>query len=65
MGGLVIGSYLFAELSGFLKRTVETWGEKGKVMLPDILHIPRGVFIPGFALLLLGVLYALQVFTVR
>ncbi len=65
MGGLVIGSYLFAEMSGFLKSTVETWGEKGKVMLPDILHIPRGLFIPGFALLLLGVLYALQVFTVR
>ncbi len=65
MAGLVIGSYLFAEMSGFLKRTVETWGEKGKIMLPDLLHVPRGIFIPGFALLLLGVLYALQVFTVR
>jgi uncharacterized protein len=65
MAGLVVGSYLFAEMSGFLKRTVETWGEKGKVMLPDILKIPRGVFIPVFALLLLGALYALQVYTVR
>ena len=60
IAGLVIGSWLFAEMSGFLKRTVETWGEKGKIMLPDILRIPRGVFIPGFALLLIGVLYVLE-----
>ena len=65
MAGLIAGSYLFAEMSGFLKRTVETWGEKGKVMLPDILRIPRGVFIPGFALLLIGILYALHALTVR
>jgi len=65
MAGLIIGSYLFAEMSGFLKRTVETWGEKGKVILPDLLGVPRGVFIPAFALVLLGALYALHVLTVR
>ncbi len=24
--------------SGWLKRTVEKWGDKGKLMLPDLLH---------------------------
>ena len=54
------GSYLFAELSGWLKQTVDKWGNKGKVMLPDLLHIPRGVFVPGIALVLTVGLFFLQ-----
>ena len=65
IAGLVTGSYLFAELSAWLKQTVEKWGDKGKVMLPDLLHIPRGVFVPGFALLLIAALFALDRFTAR
>ncbi|HBJ85043.1 MAG TPA: YeeE/YedE family protein [Verrucomicrobiales bacterium] len=65
MAGLITGSYLFAEMSGWLKRTVETWGDKGKVMLPDLLHIPRGVFVSAFTLLLLAALYAMERFTTR
>jgi hypothetical protein len=65
MAGLITGSYFFAELSAWLKRTVQTWGDHGKVMLPDLLHIPRGVFIPLFLLLLLGGLYALERFSPR
>lgn len=65
MFGLVIGSYLYAECSTWLKATVETWGDKGKLLLPDVLHVPRGAFIPVFALMLVGVLWALDRFTVR
>lgn len=65
MAGLVLGSYLFAEFSKPLKSSVEKWGEKGKLMLPEILHIPRSIFIPIFACLLIGVLFALDRFTVR
>ena len=65
MAGLIAGSYLFAELSGWLKQTVEKWGDKGKVLLPDLLHIPRGAFVPGFALLLIAALFALNRFAVR
>lgn len=65
MAGLIAGSYLYAELSGWLKQTVETWGEKGKVMLPDLLYIPRGAFVPGFVLLLVAALFALDRFTAR
>jgi hypothetical protein len=65
MAGLVAGSYLFAELSGWLKQTVQKWGDHGKVMLPELLHIPRGVFIPLFFLLLVAGLFALERFTAR
>ena len=63
MAGLVAGSYLYAECSKRLKTTVEKWGDKGKLMLPDVLHVPRGIFIPVFGLMLVGVLLALARFT--
>lgn len=60
IAGLIAGSYLFAELSGWLKETVETWGNRGKVVLPDLVRLPHRVFVPGFALLLIAVLVALH-----
>lgn len=65
MAGLVLGSYVYAEFSKRLKGSVETWGEKGKLMLPDALRIPRPVFIPVFVGLLVGVLVVLERVTVR
>ena len=60
IAGLIAGSYLFAELSGWLKRTVETWGDKGKVVLPDLLHAPRLPFAYAAAVLLSVGLYFLD-----
>jgi hypothetical protein len=65
MAGLLLGSYLYAEFSGGIKATIEKWGDKGKLMLPDLLHIPRGVFVPAFALLLIAALFALERFSDR
>lgn len=65
MAGLMIGSYLYAESSRRLKRGVEKWGEKGKLMLPDALHISRSVFLPLFTLILCAVLIGLARTTVR
>ena len=59
MAGLVAGSYLFAELSGWLKRTVETWGNKGKLTLAEVFHVPRGPLIVAMAILLTAGLFAL------
>lgn len=58
--GLIAGSYLFAEMSGLLKRTVEKWGDKGKLMLPDLLQLPRLPFAFAFAALLSVFLYFLE-----
>jgi hypothetical protein len=65
MAGLIAGSWVFAELSGWIQRTVEQWGDLGKVLLPDLLHVPRGVFVVGFALALTVLLVLLQRFTSR
>jgi len=55
MIGLVAGSWIYAEFSGVLKRTVEKWGDLGKVLLPDLLHVPRRPFVVGVvAVLTLG-----------
>jgi uncharacterized protein len=65
MAGLVVGSYVFAEMSGWLKRTVETWGDKGKLTLPELMHLPRAFFIPAFAVVLVAVLFAIDHFFPR
>lgn len=60
IAGLIAGSYLFAEMSAWLKRTVGKWGDKGKLMLPDLLHVPHVPFAFGFAALLTVFLYFLE-----
>jgi uncharacterized membrane protein YedE/YeeE len=60
VAGLITGSYLYAEFSGFLDKTVGTWGEKGKLLLPDLFHMPRGIFVIVFACLLTGLLLFLR-----
>lgn len=58
--GLIAGSYLFAETSGYLGATIEKVGDRGKLMLPELLGLRTrlflAVFVPllGFALLALG-----------
>ena len=54
--GLVIGSWLFAESSAWLKKTIESWGDLGKVLLPDLLRIPRLPFVAAFGIALMLVL---------
>ncbi|MGI6456561.1 MAG: DUF6691 family protein [bacterium] len=39
MLGMLTGSWLYAELSGWLSRTVESWGNKGKIVLPELFHM--------------------------
>ena len=65
MGGLVAGSWVFAQASGALKESVQKWGDMGKVILPDLLHLPRGVFVAVFAVLLTVGLFALEMVSLR
>jgi uncharacterized membrane protein YedE/YeeE len=60
MVGLVAGSYLYAHFSGTLKETLEKWGERGNLTLPDLLHLPRGVVVLMVAGLLAGGLVILD-----
>ncbi len=63
--GLMVGSYFYAELSEWLDRSVKTWGNKGKLTLPDLLRLPRGAVVVGVATLLAAVLLVLERFTGR
>lgn len=65
MAGLVAGSWVFAELSGWSQRTVEQWGDHGKVLLPDLLRLPRTAFVIGLAVALITLLLLLERFTIR
>jgi uncharacterized protein len=60
IAGLIAGSWMFAELSGWTKRTVESWGDFGKVLLPEMLRVPRYVFVVCFAAALTALLVVLQ-----
>lgn len=65
MAGLVAGSWLFAEVSGWSRRTIEKWGDIGKVLLPDLLRVPRNTFVIGLAVALITLILVLERFTVR
>lgn len=58
--GLIAGSFLFAEASGFLDRTVNKWGDAGKITLADLIHVRRVPFALVFVPLLIAVLVALE-----
>lgn len=63
MTGLIIGSYLYAETSGWLK--TRRWGDFGKITIPDMIRVPRLPFALGFAAFLTFCLVVLEKLTVR
>lgn len=52
VAGLILGSYVFAEASGWLGKTLMKVGERGKLMLPEVV----GLSLPTFLLLFLPIL---------
>ena len=63
--GLMAGSYLFAECSGWLGKTVMKWGDRGKLMLPELVGMSLSMFLLIFVPILIVVLVAIDRFTVR
>lgn len=59
MAGLIAGSYLYAELSGWLGKHLEPKGDLGKLTLPDLVRLPRLPFAIATAVVLVGGLYFL------
>lgn len=55
--GLIVGSYIYAETSGYLGSTIQKIGNRGDIMLPDLLGMRLAVFLAVFVpLLVLGLL---------
>lgn len=58
--GLMAGSYLFAEMSAKLGETVMKVGDRGKLMLPEILRLPLPTFLLLWVPAIAAVLYFLN-----
>lgn len=56
MSGLIAGSYLYAECSGLLTKTLDTWGERGKITLHTAFRINVGLSVALFSVLVLSAL---------
>src|SRR5512139_162389 len=52
--GMLVGAALYAEAFPFMKKTVLTWGDLGKLTLPDALGVSPWVIIPVFAVAAVG-----------
>jgi uncharacterized protein len=63
--GLMVGSYLFAEFSGTFDRTINKWGDRGKLTLPELLGMKRATFLVIWLPGLILVLVAMHRLTVR
>lgn len=58
--GMLLGSYVYAELSGRLAQSLETWGNRGNQTLMDLLRLPPFLVIAGVSLLILIALVLLR-----
>ena len=63
--GLMLGSYLFAEASGWLGKTLLKVGDRGKLMLPELVGVSLPVFLVIFLPLLVAALFAIERFATR
>jgi uncharacterized membrane protein YedE/YeeE len=63
--GLMAGSYLYAEASGLLERTVNKWGDRGKLTLPEVVGLPLSTCLLILVPALLGLLFAVDQLSVR
>lgn len=65
VAGLMLGSYLFAETSGWLGKTLLKVGDRGKLMLPEVVGLRLSTFLLIFIPLLIAGLVAIDRFTAR
>ncbi|TWU51247.1 YeeE/YedE thiosulfate transporter family protein [Rubripirellula reticaptiva] len=63
--GMIGGSYMFAEMSGWIGRCIDPIGDRGKLTLHDILPMNRTTVVIGFAAIFSSVLVAIELLAVR
>ena len=63
--GLMLGSYLFAEASSWLGKTLLKVGDRGKLMLPEVVGLNLPIFLLIFLPLLIAGLVAIDRFAAR
>ncbi|MDI6854349.1 MAG: YeeE/YedE thiosulfate transporter family protein [Deltaproteobacteria bacterium] len=57
IAGMIVGAAVFAETYPFLKSTVLTWGNLGKLTLPQVLGLNHWIVIPVMIAAILSLFY--------
>ncbi|QDT02026.1 putative inner membrane protein [Rubripirellula lacrimiformis] len=65
VAGMIVGSYFFAEMSGWIHRNIDPIGDLGKRTLHDLLPVNRAVLVLSSAAILVVVLLVIEFNTVR
>ncbi len=65
MAGMLAGSYLFAEASGWIARRINPIGDRGKITLHDVLPLNGTVVVLGVVAVICSVLAAVELLAVR
>lgn len=60
IAGMLVGAGLYAEAYPFLKKTVLTWGDFGKITIPQVLGINHWFVIAAFIVLVLTLFYYIE-----
>ena len=60
IAGMLVGAGLFAEAYPLMKSTVLTWGNYGKITIPQLLGVNHWIVIFVFLLIVAAVFYALE-----
>lgn len=59
MSGLVVGSYIYAEVSGIAKNTIKKWGDRGKMTIHMLAKVNTGPSVAFSAVVLSSILILL------
>jgi uncharacterized protein len=65
MIGMIGGSYLFAEMSGWISRNIDPIGDKGKLTLHDVVPMNRTMLVMAVIAVLIAVLVAVEMLATR
>jgi uncharacterized protein len=57
MGGMLVGSYFYAEVSAVLDRTIKSLWNFGEITLPEVIGMKKSIFMIFFFFILVGVLF--------
>lgn len=60
--GLLLGSYAYAETSGYIASTIKKSGNRGRIMLPDLVGVSLVVFLATFVPFLVLALFVVARF---
>lgn len=62
VGGMLVGSYFYAELSLLISQSIQKIGDLGKITIPEIINVQRNYFVNFFAVFLVAFLFLSSVY---